>query len=77
MVQIEWTLLAMEDLKSIYDFIARGSRNYAKIEVIKIKSRTVLLKVSPLSGKILSERNDSRIREIIYGNYRIIYKIIS
>lgn len=76
MVQIKWTKLATEDLKSIYDFIARDSIKYAKIEVIKLKSRTHILKTNPLAGKEVTEASNKKFRELIEGNYRIIYKII-
>jgi len=32
MVQIKWTRIATEDLKSIFDYIARDSNKFAKIE---------------------------------------------
>jgi len=35
MVQLKWTLIAIDDLRSIYEFIARDSKKFAKIEVIK------------------------------------------
>jgi toxin ParE1/3/4 len=76
MVQLKWTLIAIDDLRSIYEFIARDSKKFAKIEVIKIKLRTKVLKDKPFIGKQVRERNDSRIRELIEGNYRIIYKVI-
>lgn len=76
MVQIRWTRLALLDLKGIYDYIAKDSRKYAKLEVIKIKTRTKILKTRPLIGKEVIEKDDIRVRELIEGNYRIIYKII-
>ena len=76
MVQIRWTLIATDDLKSIYEYIARDSKKFAKIEVVKIKLRTQLLKDKPFLGKQVRERSDSRIRELIVGNYRIIYKVV-
>ncbi len=76
MVQIRWTLLAIKDLQSIYEFVARDSQKYAQIEVIKIKLRTKILKNNPFVGKEVKERTDPRIRELIEGNFRIIYKII-
>ena len=76
MVQIKWTRLATEDLKSIFDFIARDSKKFAKIEVIKIKLRTKILSEKPIAGKQVIEINDSRIREVVEGNYRIIYKVV-
>lgn len=65
MVQIKWTLLAKEDLKSIYEYITRDSKKYAKVEIIKIKLRTQILKNKPFIGKQFRERPDSRMRELI------------
>lgn len=76
MVQIKWTRLAVDDLKDIYDYIAKDSIKYAKIQVIRIKTRTKILKTLPFSGKMVPEYNDERFRELIEGNYRIIYKIV-
>ena len=76
MVQINWTLLSVNDLKSIYDYISKDSVKYAKIQVVKIRARTSILKTYPLSGKIVPEYDDEKYRELIEGNYRIIYKII-
>jgi len=76
MVQINWTSLAIDDLQSIYEYIARGSKKYAKIEVLKIKLRTNILKKTPQVGKQVREKKDTRFRELIEGNYRIIYKIV-
>jgi toxin ParE1/3/4 len=77
MVQINWTLQAKDDLKSIVEFIARDSVRYAKLQVVKIKTQTAVLKSHPQAGKVVMEMSDKRIRELIEGNYRIIYKIIS
>jgi plasmid stabilization system protein ParE len=76
MVQINWTRIAVEDLKSIYEFISQGSRKYAQLEIIKIKTRTRILKTKPLAGKEVIEKGNVAIRELVEGNYRIIYKII-
>lgn len=77
MVQIKWTLLAVNDLKSIFDYIARDSKHYAKIQVIRLRARTKILKVYPFSGKPVPEYNDEKYRELTEGNYRIIYKILN
>ena len=77
MVQVKWTPLSIEDLKDIHDYIAKDSKRYAKIQIIKLKSRTNILKKYPNSGKLISEYNDERFRELIEGNYRIIYKIVN
>lgn len=77
MVQINWTRLAIEDLKSIFDYIARDSKRYAKIQLVKIKSRTQILKSNPQAGKLVLEIENPNIRELINGNYRIIYKVVN
>ena len=58
MVQIRWTKTALLDLKSIYEFIAKDSKKYAKLELIKLKTRTQLLKKAPLLGKEVSKKGD-------------------
>lgn len=77
MVQIKWTFLALSDLKDIYDFISRDSQRYAKIQVVKIRARTKYLNKHPLSGRVIPEYGNDAFRELIEGNYRIIYKVVS
>ena len=61
MVQINWTLQAKDDLKSIAEFIARDSVRYAKLQVDKIKARTGVLKSHPQAGKFVLEMSDKKI----------------
>ncbi|MCB0494580.1 MAG: type II toxin-antitoxin system RelE/ParE family toxin [Cyclobacteriaceae bacterium] len=77
MVQINWTLQARNDLKSIAEYIKLDSVRYAKLQVIKIKSRTHILRSFPLAGREVPEIENQKIRELIEGNYRIIYKVLS
>jgi addiction module RelE/StbE family toxin len=77
MVRINWTFQAKNDLKSIADYISKDSVRYAKLQIIKIRNRTDILKSHIKIGKIVSEIEDENIRELIEGNYRIIYKIVS
>jgi len=77
MVQINWTFQAKDDLKSIAKYISIDSKRYALFQILKLKKRTETLKTQVHSGKIVSEIEDENIRELIEGNYRIIYKIIS
>ncbi|MFK8061456.1 MAG: type II toxin-antitoxin system RelE/ParE family toxin [Polaribacter sp.] len=77
MVQIKWLPEAKSDLKEIYDYIALDSKKYAEIQVRKIKIRTEVLKIQPDIGKIVEEINHPKIREIVIGNYRIIYRNVS
>jgi addiction module RelE/StbE family toxin len=74
MVKIIWTELALEDLKNIYDFIAKDSKVYANRIIEKIISRVDQLEQFPKSGRIVPEIDKKNIRELIEGSYRIIYK---
>lgn len=77
MVRIRFTKQSLFDLKEIYDYISYDSKKYAQYQILKIRNRTKILKEQIYSGKIVEEYNDENIREIIEGNYRIIYKILS
>lgn len=77
MVSINWTYQAADDLKNISDFIAVDSHKFSKIHIKRIKERVNILKNFPLSGRIVPEVKNENIRELIFGNYRIIYRFIS
>lgn len=77
MVKIVWTKISLEDLKEIYDFIAHDSVRYAVITVNKIYQTTQIVKRNPYLARITPEINESNIREVISGNYRIVFKIVN
>ena len=77
MVLINWTFQAKDDLKSIAEYISKDSKRYAKYQISKIKNRIKVLKTYIHLGKKVPEINQENIRELIEGNYRIIYKIVT
>jgi len=77
MVKIIWTQLAIDDLKSIHSYISTESKVYANRLVEKIIARVQQIENFPESGKIVPEFGQKSIRELIEGNYRIVYKISS
>lgn len=77
MVKIVWTELSTEDLKEIFDYIAKNSTRYASITINKIYNRAQDIIDNPYVGRIVPEINVNSIREVISGNYRIVYKISS
>jgi toxin ParE1/3/4 len=77
MVKLIWTDQAIEDLGDIGDFIAENSERYAKLTIKKLYDRTNILKEFPRTGRIVPEKNEENVRELIEGNYRIIYEITS
>jgi toxin ParE1/3/4 len=77
MVQVQWLREAKNDLKAIYDYISHDSSKYAQRQIRRVKEKTHLLRSQPQIGKIVDEMNQPDIRELIEGNYRIIYRIVS
>lgn len=77
MVKLVWTELSTEDLKEIFDYIANDSVRYASITVNKIYNRAQIIIDNPYVGRIVPEINKKVIREVISGNYRMVYKIIN
>ena len=44
MVRVNWTFQAKDDLKAIAEYISKDSKHYAKLQVIRLKNRTRVLK---------------------------------
>ena len=75
MVKLIWTEFALEDLRLVHEYISTDSKHYADRFVEKIMNRVDQLESFPKSGRVVPEFNLESIRELIEGNYRIIYKI--
>lgn len=77
MVKINWTQLALSDLENIHEYISDDSQRYAQITVNKIYNRVKSLIRQPYSGRIVPEFEDTSIRELIEGNYRIVHYLVN
>lgn len=75
MVEIRWTLQAADDLQSITEYIAADSTHYASLFAIDVVAAVERLAAFPYSGKLVPELEQTNIREILLGNYRIIYRV--
>jgi plasmid stabilization system protein ParE len=72
--EIKWTKRAFADLYSIYEFIARDSKRYAQIQVEDIQNAVSKLNRFPMMGHYLPEFPHLPYREILVGNYRVLYR---
>ena len=77
MAKVIWTELSLADLRNIYEFISKDSIFYAARQIEKIVERVEQIENFPDSGRIVPEFNNNSLRELIEGNYRIIYHIVS
>ncbi len=76
MVLINWTEQAVNDLKNIFDYISNDSKQYAVQHISRIRSKCSILRNNPLVGRVVPEFENKNLRELIFGNYRIIYKVV-
>lgn len=76
-VEINWTPPALHDVESIAEYIARDSEHFAKIQTTRFFERVEILRDFPLSGRVVPELTIKTIRELIEGNYRIVYKVVN
>jgi toxin ParE1/3/4 len=74
-MNVDWTDAALQQLDAIYEFYAQTSAEYALRLVDRITKRSIQIALFPLSGRKVPEYNLSDVREMIEGQYRIIYLI--
>lgn len=74
-VKIRWSLNSFNDLEKIAEYISQDSPYYAPIFVKKIIGSVDRLSEFPNSGRVVPEFNNPQTREIIFHNYRIIYRL--
>ena len=65
----------MADVLHIRDYIAADSPRYARIVAERIFSSVDRLIAFPLSGRVVPELGDPRLREVIDAPYRIVYRV--
>ena len=75
MRRVTWSPQSIRDVESIRAFIAQDSSVYAELVARRIVSAVERLHFFPESGRIVPERQDSQIREIILSPYRIVYRL--
>ena len=73
--KIKWTIRALDDLHDIHEFIAKDSKRYAQIQIEDIQNAALNLTSFPLMGRIVPEFPHLPYREILVGNYRVIYRL--
>jgi toxin ParE1/3/4 len=75
--KINWTDLSIEDITNIAEFISKDSFHFAQIQTERFINAAKVLEKFPMYGKMVPEFTLPELRELIEGNYRIIYRIVS
>jgi toxin ParE1/3/4 len=74
-VRIDWAGPATRDLSSIRAYIAQDSEYYADRFIERIVGAVESLSTFPEMGRAVPETNAPGIRELLFHNYRIIYRL--
>ena len=75
--RVKWATPAWTDVEEQARFIARDSPRYAVVLQREAQAAAKSLRQFARRGRIVPERGDERLRELIVANsYRLIYKII-
>ena len=72
--RVIWTRPALDGLLDIVRFIRRDSPAAARRFAAAVKAKTGRLQSFPDSGRLVPEFPGSGLREIVFGNCRIVYR---
>jgi toxin ParE1/3/4 len=73
--QLVWSPSALTSLAEVCDYISRDSEHYAKLFAQCIFSAAEMLALFPESGRVVPEYDRRDLRELLFQNYRIVYRI--
>jgi addiction module RelE/StbE family toxin len=76
-MKLFWTETAKQDLQAIRRYIAADSPTAAKRWIERLRERARNALHAPLAGRKVPEFQSDDIRELIEGNYRIVYQVFS
>lgn len=76
-IEIKLTDSAYSDLEDIETYVSQSSPKIAREFVNKIFNKIELLYDHPKIGRKVPEFDNDRIRELIQGKYRIVYRIVN
>jgi toxin ParE1/3/4 len=74
---VTWSVQARDDLDAIVDHIATDSPSRAEAFHWNAFAATLVLEKFPLVGHPVPEVLDTSVKELAFGNYRIIYWVRS
>jgi plasmid stabilization system protein ParE len=74
-MKILWSPLAIERASEIAEYIAQDKPSAAAKWIETVFSKVEQLKFTPEIGRFVPEIRNNQFRELIYGNYRVIYRI--
>ena len=74
-MKLFWTETARNDLEAIRRYIAADNPTAASRWIDRLRRRVRNALPSPLAGRMVPESMREDIRELVEGNYRIVYQV--
>ena len=74
MAEITWSPQAVKDVEAIRDYISRDSPRYGVLVAQRIVAVVERLGRFPESGRVVPEFGDPSLREVLWRDYRIVYR---
>ena len=74
-MKLLWTDRARRDLLDIGRYIARDNPRAARAWVERLRQRARKAAETPWAGRVVPERAEKEVREVIVRNYRIVYRV--
>jgi plasmid stabilization system protein ParE len=74
-MKVIWSPLAIQRVREIADYIALDSRRTAARWADALFDKVEILEKNPEIGRTVPELQRPEIRELISGNYRIVYRL--
>ena len=74
MTRIVWSPQSLRDIEAIRAYIAEDSPRYADLTVRRIVAAVERLETFPESGRMVPERNQHDLREVVVRRFRVVYR---
>lgn len=75
MAKLIWSPRAITDLEEICKYIARDSEHYARLFAQRVVAMVEKIPEFPQAGRVVPEYHQKDLRERIFLNYRIVYRV--
>lgn len=76
MAEVVFTAEAVRDIEEIHAYIAQASARYANRQVQLFYEEAERLSSFPRGGRMVPEIEHFAVRELIIGNYRMMYRLV-
>jgi plasmid stabilization system protein ParE len=74
-MSLKWSARALSELEQVGEYIAKDDPTAAEKWVERLHARATKAAIVPGTGRVVPEYKREDIREVLLGNYRIVYRV--